>query len=343
MNRPSVAFYDTKPYDREWFDRIPAPFDIHYFESKLTPDTAPLAEGCSAVCAFVNDDISAAAVDALASHGVGAIAMRCAGYSNVDFRAAYGKLHILRVPAYSPHAVAEHAMALLLSLNRKIPRAANRTRDFNYSLVGLCGMVLNGKTAGVIGTGRIGRCFIDICRGFGMRVVAYDPYPAEGGGIEYLPLDELLSQADVISLHCPLTEGTRHIISRDALSKVKPGGFIINTSRGELIDTEALIEALDAGVVGGAGLDVYEEEADLFFEDFSGQILLDDTLALLTSKPNVLITAHQAFLTEEALEAIARVTVENLRAYFNGEPLQNEVCYHCGGGECRKKQNGRCF
>lgn len=343
MKGASVAFYDTKPYDRAWFERIPAPFDIHYFESKLTPDTAPLAEECRAVCAFVNDDLSAPTVDCLVAHGVGAVAMRCAGYSNVDFKAAFGKLHILRVPAYSPHAVAEHAMALLLSLNRKIPRAVTRTRDFNYSLIGLCGRVLHGKTAGIIGTGKIGRCFIEICRGFGMRTIACDPCPAEGSGIEYKSLDELFSESDVISLHCPLTEGTRRILDRAAFSKMKRGVWIINTSRGELIDTEALIEALDAGIVGGAGLDVYEEEVDLFFEDFSGQILRDDRLALLTSKPNVLITAHQAFLTEEALEAIARVTVENLTAYFDGGALPNEICYRCGGAFCEKERRGRCF
>jgi D-lactate dehydrogenase len=275
------------------------------------------------------------------------IAMRCAGYSNVDFVRAYGKINVVRVPAYSPYAVAEHAMALLLDVNRKLHRAYNRTRDFNFSLNGLTGVDLHGKTVGVIGTGKIGRVFMDICKGFGMDVLAYDLFPASGSDIHYVPLDELLAKSDVISLHCPLTEQTRYLLNTDAFAKMKNGVFIINTSRGALIDTEALLAALNSGKVRGAGLDVYEEEADLFFVDNSGSIIKDDVLALLVSRPNVVLTAHQAFLTEEALANIAKTTMQNLDAFFAGEMLQNEVCYRCDIGkvveDCRQLRKERCF
>ena len=343
----TIAFFDAKPYDREWFDQANTGYDIRYLESRLTPATVQLAAGADAVCAFVNDDVNAEVIDALYALGVRVIAMRCAGYSNVDFVRAYGKINVVRVPAYSPYAVAEHAMALLLDVNRKLHRAYSRTRDFNFSLNGLTGVDLHGKTVGVIGTGKIGRVFMDICKGFGMNVIAYDLYPIKDSDIHYVPLDELLATSDVISLHCPLTEQTRYILSADAFAKMKQGVFIINTSRGALIDTEALLTALNSGKVRGAGLDVYEEEADLFFVDNSGSIIKDDVLALLVSRPNVVLTAHQAFLTEEALANIAKTTLENLDAFFAGDILQNEVCYRCDTGkvveDCRRWRKERCF
>ncbi len=342
-----IAFFDTKAYDKYWFDKINAGrYDIHYFENKLTADTASLAKGCDGVCAFVNDTIDRQAVETLVSEGVKVLAMRCAGYSNVDFKAAYGKLHVVRVPAYSPYAVAEHAFGLLLTVNRKLHRAYNRTRDFNFSIVGLTGIDLRGKTIGIIGTGKIGEAMIDIAKGFGMRVVAYDLYPKKDADFEYLPLDELLKQSDVISLHCPLSDSTYHILDRAAFQKMKDGVFIINTSRGALVETEALLEALNAKKVRGAGLDVYEEEGDLFFEDYSGEIIQDDLLALLVSRPNVVLTAHQAFLTEEALSNIAETTLGNLDDFFAGKPLKNEVCYYCHGPKkegCKRGDQARCF
>ncbi len=320
-----IAFFDTKPYDREWFDRINKNYEINYFEGRLRPASARLAEGCRAACAFVNDVIDAKTIDILADNGTEILAMRCAGYNNVDLKHTKGRLRVVRVPAYSPYAVAEHTMGLILALNRKIPRAYVRTRDFNFSLNGLTGFDLHGKTAGVVGTGRIGRVFIDICRGFGMRVVAYDPKPAPDSGIEYVTADELFARSDIISLHCPLTEGTRYIINERSLSLMKRTVLIVNTSRGQLIDTEALLKALNEKRIGGAALDVYEEESGLFFNDNSGRIITDEVLSLLVSRPNVLITSHQAFLTEEALQNIAEVTLSNLDDYFAGKELKNEV------------------
>ena len=351
-----IAFFDAKPYDKTWFDTYACAhtepdtkYEIIYFESKLNAGTARLADGCGAVCAFVNDDLDKAAIDILADVGVKLIAMRCAGYSNVDFKAAYDKMPVAVVPAYSPYAVAEHAVALLLALNRKIHKAYNRTRDFNFSLIGLSGTDLHGKTTGVIGTGKIGRVFVDICRGFGMKVIAYDPYPVKDAGIEYVDLDTLLRESDIISLHCPLTEQTKYILNADAFRKMKKGVFVINTSRGGLIDGTALLNALNDETVRGAGLDVYEEEADLFFEDFSGTIIKDDLLALLVSRPNVILTSHQAFLTEEALQNIAASTIRNLDEFFEEEKLTNEICYHCDSGKiaggCRRVagERERCF
>lgn len=342
-----VAFFDTKPYDRTWFDALGKNYEITYFEEKLNHHTAKFTDGFDAVCAFVNDRVNALAIERLYNNGVQLIAMRCAGYSNVDVKAAFQKLHIVRVPAYSPHAVAEHTMGLLLTLNRRLHKAYNRTREFNFSIVGLTGTDLYGKTVGVIGTGKIGRTFIDICRGFGMRVLTYDKFPAKDSGLDYVELDTLLRESDVISLHCPLTPDTRHILNRDAFSKMKKGVFILNTSRGALIDSEALLDALNSRTVGGAGLDVYEEEANLFYEDRSDTIIHDDTLALLVSRPNVILTAHQAFLTEEALHNIAEETIKNLDAFFSGAPLENEICYLCdrdkAGHDCRKTRRERCF
>lgn len=305
-----IALFDAKPYDMKVFNEYNKNYELRYFESKLNPDTAPLAAGYDAVIGFVNDDISAATLEKLYDLGVRALAMRSAGYNNVDFKAAYGKINVMRVPAYSPYAVAEHAMALLLTLNRKIHKAYNRTRDYNYSLNGLCGTDMHGKTIGVIGTGRIGRVFIDICKGFGMNIVAYDPFPAKDADYTYTDLDTLLGCSDFISLHCPLTDQTRHIINADSIAKMKSGVFIVNTSRGGLIDSHALLSGLHTKKIGGACLDVYEEEADFFYEDHSESGVNDDTLALLSATPNVLITSHQAYFTAEALQNIAEVTLQ---------------------------------
>lgn len=325
-----IIFFDTKSYDEEWFnDQNNGEFEIKYIEHKLDSDTAYMAKGFDAVCAFVNDDISADTINALYENGISVIAMRCAGFNNVDLKEAYGKLHILRVPAYSPYAVAEHAMALLLTLNRKIHKAYNRTRENNFSIRGLAGFDLYGKTVGVVGTGKIGKVFVNICKGFGMKVLATDPYPAEGLDVEYVPIEELCRKSDIISLHSPLTEETRHMINKDLLSIMKKGVYIINTSRGLLVDSDDLLEAIKKEKIGGAALDVYEEEADLFFEDNSSRILQDDVLARLISMPNVIVTSHQAFFTKEALRNIARVTLDNLKDYFEGKELKNEVCYKC--------------
>ena len=321
-----IAFFDSKSYDQITFDEQNTKYEITYFENRLNEKNAKFAAGYDAVCAFVNDDLNAKCIEKLYELGIRVIAMRCAGYSNVDFRAAYEKINVVRVPAYSPYAVAEFTMGLLLNLNRKIHKAYVRTREFNFSLVRLMGTDLYGKTVGVIGTGKIGRIFIDICKGFGMKVLAYDAYPAENSGINYVSLDTLLQESDVISLHCPLTESSKHILNRDAFHKMKKGVYVLNTSRGALIDTSALLDALNDGIVAGAGLDVYEEEAEYFFEDRSDEILKDDILALLVTKPNVILTSHQAYLTEEALSNIASITLKNLDDFFEERPLENEVC-----------------
>ncbi|MBQ3088372.1 MAG: 2-hydroxyacid dehydrogenase [Clostridia bacterium] len=321
-----IAFFDTKPYDKIWFDEYNnGRYEIVYFEGKLNHNTVGITAGFDGVCGFVNDDINADVINSLVKNNVKILAMRSAGYSNVDLKAAAGKLPVVRVPAYSPYAVAEHAMGLLLTVNRKLARAVTRTRDFNFSIAGLMGVDLHGKTVGVIGTGTIGRVFIDICKGFGMKVIAYDPYPAKGYDIEYVDLKELFTKSDIISLHCPLTDSSYHILNEEAFSLMKKGVFIINTSRGALVDTSALLTALNSEKVRGAALDVYEEEDDLFFEDMSGTLIKDDTLALLISNPNVVLTSHQAFLTEEALQAIAKVTLNNFDDFFKGLPLENEV------------------
>lgn len=342
-----VAFFDAKAYDKPSFEHYGSLHDIRfkYLETKLDEDTADLAKGCQAVCVFVNDTVNAAVIDRLYEHGVKLIALRSAGYNNVDLSAAFGRIHVVHVPAYSPYAVAEHAMALLLTSVRRIHKAYNRTREFNFSLSGLTGFDFHGKTVGVAGTGKIGRIFIDICRGFGMHVIAYDPYPAKDSGIDYVSMDELLERSDIISLHCPLTDETRHMIDAAAIGKMKKGVVIVNTSRGGLIDAEALLEGIKARKVGAACLDVYEEEADVFFEDRSGHILNDDLLSRLISMPNVIVTSHQAFLTEEALNNIAETTVSNILSCFEQDgACDNELCYRCGRiEECRKERKGRCF
>lgn len=321
-----IAFYDAKNYDKESFDAANRKrYSIKYIEAKLTGETAVLSRGCRAACAFVNDEINAETIDGLVSCGVEIIAMRSAGYSNVDLEYAAGKIKIVHVPAYSPHAVAEHAAALLLSLVRKIHKAYIRTREFNFNISGLTGEDLYGKTVGVIGTGKIGRAFINICLGLGMRVVASDPYPTDMDDVEYTSIEKLLRESDVISLHCPLTKENYRLIGADAISAMKDGVYILNTSRGGLIDSAALIDGLNCGKIAGAALDVYEEEGDLFFNDNSDKILRDDVLALLISKPNVLLTSHQAFLTRGALKSIAETTLLNLDRYFSSRPLENEI------------------
>ena len=342
-----VAFFDTKAYDKPSFEHYGQLHDMQFrfLETKLNEDTVELARGCDVVCVFVNDTVNAKVIDQLHEMGVKLIALRSAGYNNVDIHSAYGKVHVVHVPAYSPYAVAEHAMALLLTSIRRIHKAYIRTRDFNFSLNGLTGFDLHGKTIGVIGTGKIGRIFIDICRGFGMNVIAYDLFPAKDSGIKYVSLEELFRSSDIISLHCPLTDETRHMINADAIETMKKGIVIINTSRGGLIDTEALLEGIKARKVGAACLDVYEEEADIFFEDRSGHILNDELLARLISMPNVIVTSHQAFLTEEALNNIAETTVNNILSYFENDGIcNNELCYHCRHIErCKKKRKEKCF
>lgn len=330
MNRTVV--FDTKSYDREQLELASEAGggEWHFLEYRLSVDTAVMAKGAAAVCIFVNDHVDRPCLEALKGFGVGHIALRCAGFNGVDLVAAEELgLSVTRVPAYSPHSVAEHAVALLLALNRKIPRANNRVHDLNFSLNGLVGFDLHGKTAGIFGTGKIGRIAAQILRGFGMRVLAYDPFPspewALGEGVEYTDPKVLASESEVISLHTPLTPETYHVIRHETLELMKPGAILVNVSRGALIDTRALIEALKAGRLGGVALDVYEEEEGVFFEDLSGTILHDDDLARLLTFPNVLITAHQAFLTKEALAEIARVTVANLNAFAKGRPFLPET------------------
>ena len=326
-----IAFFDTKPYDKPSFERFGAERGItfKYFETKLNEDTVDLASGFDGVCVFVNDTVNAAVIDRLCEMGIKTVALRCAGFNNVDLRHAKGKVRVVRVPAYSPYAVAEHAMALLLTSIRRIHKAYIRTRDFNFSLSGMTGFDLHGKTVGVIGTGRIGKVFIDICKGFGMKVLAYDKYRSEGlddgESVRYVELDELFARSDIISLHCPLTEETYHIINEASLEKCKKGVVILNTSRGALVDAEALLSGIKARKVGAACLDVYEEESEFFFEDFSGHILDDDILARLISMPNVIVSSHQAFLTEEALENIAATTVGNIIAIAEDGRCDNEI------------------
>lgn len=322
-----IAFFDTKQYDKDTFEKFKtSDMTFKYFETKLNLDTVSLASGYDGVCIFVNDTADSAVIDKLYEYGVKFIALRCAGYNNVDIKYADGKIHIFHVPAYSPYAVAEHAIAMLLTSIRRIHKAYIRTKDFNFSLNGLTGFDLHGKTMGVIGTGKIGKIFIDICRGFGMRVIAYDKYPNTETDTEYVTLDKIYEQSDIISLHCPLNRETYHIIDAPAIEKCKKGVIILNTSRGALIDTEALLEGIKSRKIGAACLDVYEEESDVFFEDFSGHIIDDDNLARLISMPNVLVTSHQAFLTEEALNNIAETTVKNITDFFNSGKSDNELC-----------------
>jgi D-lactate dehydrogenase len=345
----TIAFFDTKPYDSVWFNKRNESYGyaIKYFPIRLNADTAALANGFDVVCAFVNDEISQETADILVAGGVRLLALRCAGYNNVNLEAVWGRLHVVRVPSYSPHAVAEHALALLFSLNRKTHKAYIRTRDGNFTLNGLSGFDLFNKTAGIIGTGQIGRIAAKALAGLGMHVLVSDPRPdsawAEQEGVQYVSNEELFAQSDVISLHCPLTPETKHLINEESLSLMKPKTVIINTGRGGLIDSKALITALKEQRIGGAGLDVYEEEDQYFFEDHSSTIIMDDVLARLLTFPNVLITSHQAFLTEEALSAIAATTLENVRLFFEEGKTPNEICYRCASKTCTRKETGRCF
>jgi D-lactate dehydrogenase len=326
-----IAVFGTKPYDRDALDAANPRYGhaLRYLEPRLGPDTAALADGSPGVCVFVNDQLSADVVARLAATGTKLIALRCAGFNNVDLAAAKGHgLTVCRVPAYSPYAVAEHALALVLTLNRKTHKAYNRVREGNFALDGLIGFDLHGKTAGVVGTGKIGALVCRLLTGFGCRVLAADPFEnpeAVANGAAYVSLDRLLAEADVISLHCPLTPQTRHLIDDAALGKMKPGVTLINTGRGALIDTKAVIRALKAGTIGQLGLDVYEEEEGVFFEDQSLHGLHDDVLARLLSFPNVLVTGHQAFLTREALANIADTTLANVTRFERGEPCGNRV------------------
>ncbi len=314
-----TAVFDAKPYDRDYLTHAAEAERVawRFHEFRLSAETAHAASGAKAVCVFVNDKADRACLKALAALDVKLIALRCAGYNNVDLNAARELgLKVVRVPAYSPHAVAEHTIGLLLTLNRKIHRAYNRVRELNFSLSGLVGFDIRGKTVGIIGTGRIGRIAAQIFRGFEAKVIAHDPFPesdwAKAQAIHYTDLDTLLATSDILSLHLPLSPDTLHLLNAQTLARTKPGVFIVNTSRGKLIDTTALIAALKSGHIGGVALDVYEEEEGIFFQDLSGQVLLDDELSHLLVFPNVLITAHQAFLTHEALSEIARVTTANI-------------------------------
>ncbi len=325
----NIAFYGTKPYDRIWFEPLSQEYDVNitFYEATLDAHTAKLAKDHEAVCAFVNDDLGARVLDRLSEEGVKLILLRCAGYNNVDLdKASCLGIPVLRVPSYSPQAVAEFATALLLSVNRKTYKAYVRTRDFNMNINGLMGRDLYKKTAGVIGTGKIGRAMIRILEGCGMRVLAYDACPCEDLPVEYVSLDRLFEESDVITLHCPLNHDTKYIIDKKSLDIMKEGVYIINTSRGMLIRTEDLIDALlIPGKIGGVGLDVYEEEDGVFYEDRSNEIMMDDVLARLTTFPNVLITSHQGYFTKEAMEAIAITTLENAKMYMEGKELVNRV------------------
>ncbi|VGO21584.1 2-hydroxyacid dehydrogenase [Pontiella sulfatireligans] len=326
-----IAFFSTKPYDRKFFDLANKEYghEITYYEGKLRRETLKLAEGYDCACVFVNDQVDASVLIALAAQGTRLVALRCAGFNNVDIVSAKELgINVVRVPAYSPYAVAEHTVGLMLALNRKVYWAHSRVREGNFSLDGLLGFDMRGRTAGIIGTGKIGECVIRILNGFGCKVIAYDKFknPAcEELGVEYVELDELFAQSDIVSLHCPLFKETHHLINNDSIAKMKKGVMIINTSRGALIDSKAAIEGLKSEKIGYLGIDVYEEEGRIFFEDKTFEILTDDVFARLTTFPNVVITGHQAYFTQEAVAAIAKTTLENISAYENGDELVNAV------------------
>lgn len=337
-----IAFYDTKEYDIPSFKEYGEQrgIEFKFFDNKLDEDTVTLAQGYDGVCVFVNDRVNKVVIDKLYEYGVNIILLRCAGFNNVDFKAACGRIRIYRVPAYSPYAVAEHAIAMLLTMNRRIHKAYIRTRDYNFSLKNLTGVDLFGKTMGVVGTGKIGQILINICKGFGMNIIAYDKFPNPNLNIEYVELDELFRRSDFISLHCPLTDENTHMINKNSINLMKKGVGIINTSRGGLINADDLLNGIKERKIGFACLDVYEEESNLFFRNRSEHILDDDTLRNLIAMPNVLITSHQAFLTKEALQNIADTTTQNIVNYFNGEKdSPNEVCYQCANvNNCQKRK-----
>jgi D-lactate dehydrogenase len=324
--KTSIAFFSFKKYEQPFYQNLP--FECHYFEENLGLSNVKLAEGHPIISCFVNDKLNAEIINHLADKGLRLIALRCAGFNHVDLNVAKQRnVTIVRVPAYSPYAVAEHAVALILALNRKIHKAYNRVREGNFSLDGLTGFDLHGSTVGIIGTGKIGAVFAGIMKGFGCKIFAYDPFVNKDieGFSQYVDLDTLLKESDIISLHLPLSPKTFHLIDLEKIEKMKPGAMLINTSRGGLVDTKAVIAGLKSGKIGSLGLDVYEEEEGLFFQDHSGEIILDDVLARLLTFNNVLITSHQAFLTQNALHNIADTTMENVQAFLNGEKLLNEV------------------
>jgi D-lactate dehydrogenase len=326
-----VAVFSTKSYDQAFLEaaNIVHKHELVFFEPRLTNRTSVLAAGFPAVCVFVNDELDSKVMATLALQGTRLIALRCAGFNNVDLTAAHNLgITVMRVPAYSPYSVAEHAVGLMLALNRKIHRSHARVREGNFALEGLLGFDLHGQTVGIVGTGKIGAIVARIMNGFGCRLLAYDLYQnldCEAIGVKYVSLSELFAESDIITLHCPLTPETCHLIDAEALSQMKPGVMLINTSRGALIDTQAVIDALKSGQIGYLGLDVYEEEADLFFEDLSNQVIQDDMFARLTTFPNVIITGHQAFFTRNALERIAEVTLTNITNFQQNVPFDNEV------------------
>lgn len=326
-----ISFFGAKPYDIASFDKVNEKFnfDIRYYKGLLNPNNVILSQDVDAVCIFVNDMADAKVIDAMVDNGVKLLALRCAGFNNVDLEAAKGRLPVVRVPAYSPYATAEFSVALMLSLNRKINRAYWRTRDGNFSLNGLMGFDMHGKTVGIVGTGKIARILIHILKGFGMHVLAYDLFPdekyAREEGFSYVSLDELYRQSDIISLHCPLTEETRYMINKASIAKMKEGVMIINTGRGQLIHTNDLIDGLKEKKIAAAGLDVYEEEGEYFYEDKSDKIIDDDVLARLLSFNNVIVTSHQAFFTKEAMQNIAETTLQNIKDFFEHHTLVNEV------------------
>ncbi len=327
-----IAFFDTHSYDKKSFVEANKAFDyeIDFRDYKLNENTALTAQGYDVVCVFVNDVVNAEVIKTLSDCGVKLIALRCAGFNNVDLKAAAAAgIKVVRVPAYSPYAVAEHGVALLMSLTRHIPQAYLRTKTANFNIEGLTGRDLYGLTAGILGTGKIGRIMADILMGFGMKIIAYDPFPneqwAKEKNIEYVGLDEIFQRSDVLSLHCPLTEETKHVVNHDRMKMMKHDAVIINTGRGALIDSKALVHALKHGHIGGIGMDVYEEESKYFFSDWSTDIMTDDTLARLLTFPNVIITGHQAFLTTNALKNLAETTLENVKAFAAGAELVNEV------------------
>ena len=326
-----ILFYDTKEYDKKLFERYNKDygFEIKYLESKLNNETAPLANGYDAVCIFVNDRAEKETLDILKECGVKLIVLRCAGYNNVDIKNLPEGMSVVRVPRYSPYAVAEHAVALLLSVDRKIYKSYQRTKKYNFTLNGLLGFDIHGKTVGVIGTGKIGKVFINIMKGFGTEVLAYDVYPDEKAaqemGFKYTTLDELYEKSDIISLHCPLTDENTNMINKDSIKKMKKGVVIINTSRGKLINSDDLIDALGKGKIGGLGLDVFDEEEDFFLNDMSNSYYRNTELSILLTMPNVVITSHQAFFTKEALDKIGKVSMGNIKEFFETGSCENFV------------------
>ncbi|WP_336182054.1 2-hydroxyacid dehydrogenase [Fusobacterium polymorphum] len=331
MEKTRIIFFDIKDYDREFFEKYGKNYnyEMSFFKSRLSLENVHLTKGYDVVCAFTNDDIGKETIDAMAENGVRLLAMRCAGFNNVSLKDIHNRFKVVRVPAYSPHAIAEYTVGLILAVNRKINKAYVRTREGNFSINGLMGVDLYGKTAGIIGTGKIGQILIKILKGFDMKVIAYDLFPnqkvADELGFEYVSLDELYANSDIISLNCPLTKDTQYMINRRSMLKMKDGVILVNTGRGQLIDSADLVEALKDKKVGAVALDVYEEEEDYFFEDKSTQVIEDDILGRLLSFYNVLITSHQAYFTKEAVEAITVTTLNNIKDFIEGKPLVNEV------------------